>query len=155
MYLDRLIEGEYAPGEEFPEGGPAAIRNLETDPFLRIQDDEPENWQQSWSPEAIQGLTSTQIKRQEHIYEFIVTESNHCQVLKVIQKIFVEGMYKYLNMPRDIVERIFPCVDELIDIHFRFLEQLRIRQSESPIVETIADILIQQFSGEKPAPRFE
>ncbi len=32
-----LIEGEFVPSEEFPEGGPAAIRNLDTDPFLRIQ----------------------------------------------------------------------------------------------------------------------
>ena len=32
-----LLEAEQPPGEEFPEGGPAAIRNLDTDPFLRIQ----------------------------------------------------------------------------------------------------------------------
>jgi hypothetical protein len=40
----RLIEGEFIPSEEFPEGGPAAIRDLETPPFLRIQDEEPETW---------------------------------------------------------------------------------------------------------------
>ena len=37
---DRLLEGEFIPGavDEFGEsGGPAAIRNLDTDPFLRIQ----------------------------------------------------------------------------------------------------------------------
>ena len=39
-----LIEGEFIPSEEFPEGGPAAIRDLETPPFLRIQDEEPETW---------------------------------------------------------------------------------------------------------------
>ncbi len=68
----------------------------------------------------MKGLTPAEIKRQEHIYEFILTESNHCQVLKVVQKIFVEGMYKYLNMPRDIVERIFPCIDDMIELHFRY-----------------------------------
>eukprot|EP00094_Tigriopus_californicus_P002858 TCALIF_02756-PA protein Name:"Similar to AKAP13 A-kinase anchor protein 13 (Homo sapiens)" AED:0.12 eAED:0.12 QI:0/0.64/0.6/0.73/1/1/15/1980/1495 len=143
-----LIEGEYVPGEEFSEGGPAAIRNLETDPFLRIQDEEAESWQQAWKSQDLQGLTPTQIKRQEHIYELIVTESNHCQVLKVIQKIFVEGMYKYLNIPPEIVDRIFPCIEELIEIHFKFLEQLRIRQNAQPVVESVADLLLEQFAGE-------
>ena len=144
-----LIEGEYIPGEEFAEGGPAAIRNLDTDPFLKIQDDEAESWQQSLkSDPSISTLTPQEVKRQEHIYELIVTESNHCQVLKVIQKIFVECMYKHLNMSKEIVDRIFPCLDELIDLHFKFLTDLRIRQAEGNVVETVADILVEQFSGE-------
>ena len=56
-----MIEGEYVPGEEFPEGGPAAIRNLDTDPFLRIGDEEPENWQQSVRLEDLNGLTPLQV----------------------------------------------------------------------------------------------
>ena len=166
-----MIDYEFAPGEEFPEGGPAAIRNLDTDPLLRIQHEEPESWQQNWSPEDREVLTQVEVKRQEHIYEFIATESNHCQVLRIIQKvrdfwkifsnfsrykiyffsfqIFIEGMYKYLNMSKEVVDRIFPCVDELVDIHFKFLEQLRIRQNEKPVVDSIADILLDQFSGRK------
>ena len=56
-------------------------------------------------------------------------------------------MHQHLNMPRDIVDRIFPFIDELIELHFRFLEQLRYRQMEQKKVETIADILLEQFSG--------
>jgi hypothetical protein len=37
LLFSRLIQGEFGPSVEFPEGGPAAIRNLDTDPFLRIQ----------------------------------------------------------------------------------------------------------------------
>lgn len=79
---------------------------------------------------------------------FSLTVPNHSQVLKVIQKIFVEGMYKYLNMPKEIVERIFPCIDELIELHFKFLHRLRARQNEDNVVASIADILLEQFSGE-------
>ena len=75
------------PSEEFPEGGPAAVRDLETAPFLRIQDDEAETWQQTVSPSDLRNLKSVDVKRQEHIYEVIITESNHCQVLQVIQKV--------------------------------------------------------------------
>ena len=56
-------------------------------------------------------------------------------------------MYKYLNLGKEIIERIFPCIDQLIDIHFRFLEELRIRQNEQPAMSTLADILLKQFSG--------
>ena len=62
-------------------------------------------------------------------------------------QIFVEGMYKYLNLSKEIIERIFPCIDQLIDIHFRLLEDLRIRQNEQPVMSTLADILLKTFSG--------
>ena len=87
MSTCRLIDGEYIPSEEFPEGGPAAIRDLETAPFLRIQDDEAETWQQTVPPADLRALRPVDVKRQEHIYEVIITESNHCQVLQVIQKV--------------------------------------------------------------------
>ena len=125
-------------------------------------------------PELVLQLRPVDVKRQEHIYEVIITESNHCQVLQVIQKvtdikiclltflgcftnslcfltfpqIFVEGMYKYLNLSKEVVDRIFPCIDKMIDIHMSFLEELRIRQNEQPVVTTIADILCRQFSSE-------
>jgi hypothetical protein len=69
------------PGEEFSEGGgPAAIRDLETPRHLRIEEEEPETWTQTVTPTTIGILSTADIKRQEHIYEFILTESNHCQV---------------------------------------------------------------------------
>ena len=60
-----------------------------------------------------------------------MTEKNHCQVLQVMQKIFVEGMYKYLSLNKEIVDKIFPCLDTLIDLHFKFLEELRARQNQA------------------------
>ena len=54
-----LIEGEYIPSEEFPEGGPAAIRDLETAPFLRIEDDEAETWQQTVPPAELRQVWPT------------------------------------------------------------------------------------------------
>jgi len=129
LSLCRLLELEYAPGEEFPEGGPAAIRNLDTDPFLGIQEEEAESWQQcvasnsgSGRPEdaaALRGLSSAEVRRQEHIYEFVATEASHCQVLRAVQKIFAEGMRKYLAMPADVVDRLFPRLDDLMTLHFR------------------------------------
>ena len=36
-------------------------------------------------------------KRQEHIYEFIITEKHHCQLLKVIRPQELEGSFKLLK----------------------------------------------------------
>ena len=88
-----------------------------------------------------------------------------------MQKIFVEGMYKYLSLNKEIVDKIFPCLDTLIDLHFKFLEELRARQNQAAegttqnfltaiqrfffyvksfffSVGTIADIIYSQFFGE-------
>lgn len=89
-----------------------------------------------------------EIKRQEHIYEFILTEKHHCLVLLAMQRIFVEGLQRHFNFNSSALDRMFPKLQSLMDIHFDFLAKLRQRQSESAVVPTIADILIDQFSGE-------
>ena len=62
-------------------------------------------------------------------------------------KIFAEGMRRELRIAPDIVDRIFPCLEELLDYHLQFLRRLRQRQRQDPIVSTIEDILHIQFSG--------
>ncbi len=61
-----------------------------------------------------------------------------------MQKVFVEGMTKELGMSKDLVERIFPCLEELLDTHLTFFRKLRERQSLDPVIENIGDILLQQ-----------
>ena len=62
-------------------------------------------------------------------------------------QIFAEGMRRELRFPSDIVDRIFPCLEELLDYHLHFLRRLRQRQRQEPVVRTIEDILRLQFSG--------
>ena len=58
-------------------------------------------------------------------------------------------MYKHLYLTKETMDQLFPHIDTLIDLHFQFLEDLRARQKQQePVVETIADILHNQFSGD-------
>ena len=41
---------------------------------------------------------------------------------------FCEGLVTYLDMKPELLDRLFPQLDTLINIHFEFLRQLRIRQ---------------------------
>lgn len=59
---------------------------------------------------------------------------------------FVEGFQKYFQLGTSI-ERMFPRLNDLIEIHLEFLSKLRQRQRERPVVSSIADILLEQFSN--------
>lgn len=85
------------------------------------------------------------MKRQEHIYEFIMTEKHHCQTLLVMQKVFVESLQKYFSHLN--LERMFPRLIELIELHTTFLKKLRLKQHEHYIIDSIADILLDFFSA--------
>ncbi|XP_049832574.1 rho guanine nucleotide exchange factor 18 isoform X3 [Schistocerca gregaria] len=131
---------------EFLDEGPITASDLETDPFLGLQDDEPDSWTPTVGKEVAKKLKEKEVKRQEHIYEFILTEKHHCLTLRVMQKVFVEGFQKHFQLGNDL-ERMFPCLSELTEIHLNFLQRLRQRQKEEPVVVTISDILLEQFSG--------
>jgi rho-guanine nucleotide exchange factor len=61
-----------------------------------------------------------------------------------MQKIFAEGMINELNLSKDMVARIFPCLDGLLDLHLNFFHKLKERQLQSTLVENIGDIVLQQ-----------
>ncbi|PRD36919.1 UNVERIFIED_CONTAM: Akap13 [Trichonephila clavipes] len=66
-----------------------------------------------------------------------------------MQKVYAQGMMKELNVPRETVDRLFPCLLDLVDLHKAFLLRLRERQKEGPVIEVISDILAEQFHDQK------
>lgn len=58
----------------------------------------------------------------------------------------MDGFQKYFQLGTSL-ERMFPRLCDLIEIHLEFLSKLRQRQRESPVVTSIADILLEQFSN--------
>jgi hypothetical protein len=53
--------------------------------------------------QVTKGLKDKEIKRQEHIYEFILTEKHHCLTLRVMQKVW--------DLVMDLAEpcKVKPC----------------------------------------------
>lgn len=58
----------------------------------------------------------------------------------------MEGLQKYFQLGQGL-ERMFPRLVDLIEMHLGLLSKLRQRQKEAPIVTSIADILLEQFSS--------
>ncbi|KAJ6623909.1 A-kinase anchor protein 13, partial [Pseudolycoriella hygida] len=121
-------------------------QNLGGDPILGMaNEDEHDSWSPKVGKDVLKSLNAKEVKRQEHIYELIITEKRHCQILLLMQKVFVESMqrhFSHLNL-----DRLFPRLQELTEIHTGFLKKLRKKQNEDAVVDSIADILLEFFSG--------
>lgn len=121
------------------------------DPELGLGKEEPDSWSTAIGRHVASRLVDNcerEVKRQEHIYEFVLTEKHHCLVLLAMERIFVEGLRRHFRLGQPNLERMFPRLRDLIEIHLRFLQKLRKRQNANSVVPTIADILVEQFSGE-------
>nr|XP_048684286.1 rho guanine nucleotide exchange factor 2 isoform X2 [Caretta caretta] len=127
------------------------MSNFETDE----KDFAADSWSLAVDNNYLQQHKKEVMKRQDVIYELIQTEMHHVRTLKIMINMFRKGMLEDLQMDPALVQSMFPCVDELSEIHDRFLVQLLERRKESLatnsnknfVIHHLGDILIQQFSG--------
>ncbi|NWX17086.1 ARHGI factor, partial [Aegotheles bennettii] len=125
-----------------------------------IETDAHEFEAESWSLAVEQSYAKKQkkdvIKRQDVIYELMQTEMHHVRTLKIMLKVYSRAMREELQFPNAVINKLFPCVDELLEMHGQFLLQLKERRKESLeegsdqnyIIQNIGDLLVKQFSGE-------
>ncbi|NXN51199.1 ARHGI factor, partial [Rynchops niger] len=125
-----------------------------------IETDAHEFEAESWSVAVEQPYAKRQkkdvIKRQDVIYELMQTEMHHVRTLKIMLKVYSKAMREELQFPNAVINKLFPCVDELLEMHGHFLLQLKERRKESLeegsdrnyIIQNIGDLLVKQFSGE-------
>ncbi|KAG2466730.1 ARG28 factor, partial [Polypterus senegalus] len=117
---------------------------------------EAESWSLAVEPEFCSKQEKSIIKRQDVIYELMQTEMHHIQTLMIMSEIFRKGMKEEVQLDHCIVDRIFPCLDELFEIHKSFFSLMTERRQESMtedsdrnfVIDRIGDILLQQFSEE-------
>ncbi|XP_064259231.1 rho guanine nucleotide exchange factor 28 isoform X5 [Passer domesticus] len=96
------------------------------------------------------------VKRQDVIFELMQTEVHHIHTLFIMSEIFRKGMKEELQLDHTMVDRIFPCLDELLEVHRQFFCRMKDRRQESCmagsernfVISRIGDILVQQFSEE-------
>uniref|UniRef100_A0A3B4BE92 Rho guanine nucleotide exchange factor (GEF) 1a n=1 Tax=Periophthalmus magnuspinnatus TaxID=409849 RepID=A0A3B4BE92_9GOBI len=96
------------------------------------------------------------IKRQDVIYELIQTELHHMRTLRVLERVYRQGLQDELHLDPSTVEILFPQLEHLCHIHGRFLSQLLQRRSDSLepgsarnyTIHRLGDILLDQFSGQ-------
>ncbi|XP_056307645.1 A-kinase anchor protein 13 isoform X4 [Danio aesculapii] len=94
------------------------------------------------------------IKRQDVIYELIQTEMHHVRTLKIMADVYSKGLLREVQLEAQTVEKMFPMLDDVLDLHTQFFSHLLERKKESGsqeeggfVIRKIGDVLVSQFSG--------
>ncbi|XP_050356654.1 A-kinase anchor protein 13 isoform X2 [Nymphalis io] len=114
--------------------------------LLGLGASEPDTWAAGAPKGLAKSIGDRETKRQEHIYELILTEKHHCLTIRLMQKMFAEGMSRLGGVSEAQVARMFPRLDELWALHAALLARLRARQRAAPRVASVADILADTFA---------
>ncbi|XP_045680887.1 A-kinase anchor protein 13 isoform X6 [Phyllostomus hastatus] len=117
---------------------------------------EAESWSRVVDSKFLKQQKKDVVKRQEVIYELMQTELHHVRTLKIMSDVYSRGMMTELLFEQQMVEKLFPCLDELISIHSQFFQRILERKKESLVdkseknflIKRIGDVLVNQFSGE-------
>ncbi|KAF6076503.1 A-kinase anchoring protein 13 [Phyllostomus discolor] len=117
---------------------------------------EAESWSRVVDSKFLKQQKKDVVKRQEVIYELMQTELHHVRTLKIMSDVYSRGMMTDLLFEQQMVEKLFPCLDELISIHSQFFQRILERKKESLVdkseknflIKRMGDVLVNQFSGE-------
>ncbi|XP_032532449.1 rho guanine nucleotide exchange factor 28 isoform X9 [Chiroxiphia lanceolata] len=127
-----------------------------TDLRTDAEEFEAESWSLVVDPIFCSKQEKDVIKRQDVIFELMQTEVHHIHTLFIMSEIFRKGMKEELQLDHSTVNRIFPCLDELLEMHRQFFCRMKDRRQGSCeagnernfVISRIGDILVQQFSEE-------
>ncbi|NXM77520.1 ARG28 factor, partial [Serilophus lunatus] len=127
-----------------------------TDLCTDAEEFEAESWSLIVEPMFCSKQEKDVVKRQDVIFELMQTEVHHIHTLFIMSEIFRKGMKEELQLDHRTVDRIFPCLDELLEMHRQFFCRMKDRRQESCeagsernfVISRIGDILVQQFSEE-------
>ncbi|XP_036787789.2 A-kinase anchor protein 13 isoform X9 [Manis pentadactyla] len=117
---------------------------------------EAESWSRIVDSKFLKQQKKDVVKRQEVIYELMQTEFHHVRTLKIMSDVYSRGMMADLLFEQQMVDKLFPCLDELISIHSQFFQRILERKKESLVdksdknflIKRVGDVLVNQFSGE-------
>ncbi|XP_071899542.1 A-kinase anchor protein 13 isoform X26 [Anas platyrhynchos] len=148
--VNESMESLVDEGADMNEG--QLMGDLELDSKLL----EAESWSQVVDSKFLQQQNKDVVKRQDVIYELMQTEMHHVRTLKIMNDVYSAGMLKELQYDQQIVDKIFPCLENLLHIHSHFFQRILERKKESLadkseknfVIKRIGDILVNQFSGE-------
>ncbi|XP_025023761.1 A-kinase anchor protein 13 isoform X4 [Python bivittatus] len=148
--VNESMESLTDEGADMNEG--QLMGDFETD----LKQLEAQSWSQVVDSKFLKQQKKDIVKRQDVIYELMQTEMHHVRTLKIMSDVYSRGMVQELQYEQQMVEKIFPCLDNLLNIHSQFFQRILERKKESLadrseknfVIKRIGDILVNQFSGE-------
>nr|XP_029138439.1 A-kinase anchor protein 13-like isoform X2 [Labrus bergylta] len=120
------------------------------------KDLEADSWSGSVDKKFLKALKKDEIKRQDVIYELYQTEFHHVRTLRIMAEVYSKGLQKELQLDTPTLDKMFPVLEDLLDVHSVFLSQLLERKRASScegqnnnsfLISSVGSVLLQQFSG--------
>ncbi|XP_027869711.1 A-kinase anchor protein 13 isoform X3 [Xiphophorus couchianus] len=118
---------------------------------------EADSWSLCVEQQYLQQQNKELVKRQDVIYELMQTEMHHIRTLRIMSEVYSKGLQKEVPLEQHTAEKMFPALDDLLDLHSQLLQRLLDRKKESQlegggseggfVINRIGDILVSQFSG--------
>lgn len=120
-----------------------------------VKDLEADSWSFMVDKKYLKHLKKDVIKRQDVIYELIQTEMHHVRTLKIMADVYSKGLQREVQLEVQTVEKMFPMLEDLLDLHTQFFTHLVERKKEAAleskeegcyVIRNIGDVLVSQFS---------
>ncbi|XP_060718264.1 rho guanine nucleotide exchange factor 1b isoform X2 [Tachysurus vachellii] len=144
----RLGDSPVMPVDGPFKGSGSFTQQEEVEPRLLELEQDPPNWRELSSSETLSKLTKKETKRQEVINELFATEHAHVRMLSVLQTVFSRPLEREGLMEPTELAAVFPSLDEILDMHYAFYENLKkLRQDDDYVVKQISTLLLNRFNG--------
>ena len=108
---------------------------------------DPPDWRSSISTEQLAGLSSSEQKRQDVINELFHTERSHVRNLKVLEHVFRRPLLECGLVPREVVDRLFPNLQEVISVHQSYHAAMKTLAKEGFPIGRVGGLLADMFLG--------
>ncbi|KAM3829391.1 rho guanine nucleotide exchange factor 1 isoform 4-T4 [Vipera latastei] len=120
----------------------------EFEPRVSELEQDPPNWRELVPPDTLLRLKKSEVKRQEVINELFITEHAHMRMLRVLLEVFYQPLLTEGYFTDSELVNIFPSLEDLIDEHKLFLDNLKkLREENNLIVSEIGSTLLARFDG--------
>lgn len=108
-------------------------------------------WANSVSPSVVAAASKKERNRQEAIFEVIHTEANYIRDLELLEEIFINPLMAGNIVSPDkleaLIEDVFLNFKEILELNKLLLADLRARQEQQPLVESIGDVFLPHIAG--------
>ncbi|XP_034403240.1 rho guanine nucleotide exchange factor 28 isoform X2 [Cyclopterus lumpus] len=116
-------------GEDCADAAAAAC--IHGDDAADAVDFEAESWSLTVEHKFCKKQDKRAVKRQDVIYELMQTELHHLQTLHIMAEVFRRGMREEVQLDPEALERVFPCLDQLLVSHRAFFAAMKERRHGS------------------------
>ncbi|KAG0201531.1 RHO1 GDP-GTP exchange protein 2 [Mortierella sp. GBA30] len=109
-------------------------------------------WANSVPASVVAAASKKERNRQEAIFEVVNTEHNYVRDLELLEEIFIAPLRARDILPdpelrEQLIEDVFLNFQEILELNRKLLKDLRIRQEEQPLVESIGDVILAHIAG--------